>query len=493
MNSLPKQQHKILIDLLPALSGFAGIPQESRLLFKTLAVTSDQVGGLIYSSRWNALLHNIDTVRDNKTDLVACAHFLSDLMNDASTAGSNNTTPATTLAKIKQALLHSLSLAKLFTKRSFTLKELNTAHFYDFLWRVLFSKTLMSDDYSLLQNQRYFISTLNNHSMRLASDFNYNVKLDTRGWDFVIFQFLRNVQVSPGTTKIIRYHDSIALKDMDVAVPGGAAAQGADLLRSTSDSYYVCNSGPTRDDLVAIAPELEDRSCVIPPILADYKKTLHQQTLLHIIRRGFSSLLLNEERQKQIHEQISHDSDFRYILILGTLEPRKNHITLIRAWERIRAYKQSSLKLVVVGSPGWKYSDIASAMKPHVRDGNIIHLEKILPEDMSYLYSHADAFVFPSYNEGFGIPPLEAMQCECPVIVSDIGTHRWVCADAALYCNPYDVDSLVKCLESLLFATDSMGLRQELINKGLERVKLYSADRIGEMWQSLFQRIRTKC
>ena len=91
---------------------------------------------------------------------------------------------------------------------------------------------------------------------------------------------------------------------------------------------------------------------------------------------------------------------------------------------------------MIVGSPGWKYEPILDAMRNLIERGELVHLEKVPSEEMRVLYTHAEAFVFPSNYEGFGFPPLEAMQCGAPVIASDIATHRWVLGDAALVLQP---------------------------------------------------------
>lgn len=480
---------KVLVDLLPALEGFAGIPQESRLLFKILAQQDNiESAGLIYTNSNFSAKYNFNSHTSDRHNLINCANFLAEVAQEKvysdSIASKKNALYLMryTINKLKEIM----SLVK---KRNFPIQELDTEHFFGVLWRLLFSKTLLADDMSLLKKQRYFLSAFNSRSIRVANMLKSEISLNTKDWDFVIFQFMRPVKVSPGTTKIVRYHDSIALQDVDVSVPQGNTVQSNDLLACLNDSFYVCNSEPTRESLLKLAPELENKSATIGLILADYKKILNRENLLNIIRRSLSSCQLNSDKQAAISQQLKQTPDFPYLLIISTLEPRKNHLHLIRAWEKLRAEKKIPHKLIIVGNAGWNNQAILAAMKPHVLEGDILHLEKIMPEEMGYLYSHADAFVFPSFNEGFGCPPLEAMQCECPVIASDIKAHRWVLGDAALYCNPYDVNSLAQQLENLLLSQDK-DLRMSLIKKGLERVKKFSPEVIGTQWQELFARLK---
>jgi glycosyltransferase involved in cell wall biosynthesis len=149
-----------------------------------------------------------------------------------------------------------------------------------------------------------------------------------------------------------------------------------------------------------------------------------------------------------------------------------------------------NLKLLVVGSPGWKFEPILAAMRGLVAAGDIIHLERVASDELRTLYARAAAFVFPSFAEGFGFPPLEAMQCGTPVIASDIPAHRAVMGDAALYCDPYDVPAMAAAIERLLASEESQSLRAELIARGLERVKLYSQERCVGQWVELLERLK---
>lgn len=484
--SIHSKKPTILVDLLPATDGFAGIPQESRLLFKVLSKLNEEitVGGFIYSNSLQTLKYQFNHSTSKGEDIITAANYFDDML-----ATKDETKKFKELNKLKKICARFKLIFLLLIRRKFTLKELDTSHFFGFLWRTLFAKTLKYENFQLLQNQRYFISDLNTASMRLLSLLHSSANLKTEGWNFAIFQFQRSVKLSPGTKKIIRYHDSIAFQDMDVTMSGSSFVHSYDFKNCRDDSFYVCNSEPTREELCKLAPALAERSVTIPPIVANYTKSLDREKLISIIRRNFSNALLSDEKQKIISDQLMNTPNFQYILILSTLEPRKNHINLIRAWESLRANNNSNLKLMIVGSQGWKYDDIFAHMKPHVHDGTILHLEKIIPIDMGFLYSHAEAFVFPSFNEGFGSPPLEAMQCDCPVIASDIKTHRSVYGEAALYCNPYDVESIKSVLNTLLFSPNSNHIREELVKKGHEQVKLYSEENIAQQWLEFFKKI----
>lgn len=474
---------KVLIDLTPGINGYGGIPQEARLLFKTLCQNSSmELGGLIYSHLSSTIKYSFNPNDSKEINIIKSAQFLNEILD------YERHLKLSKLQTVRKIIARIDTLKQLALKRQFNLYQIDTEHFFNFLWRTFFSKTLLPEDFELLKKQNFFITPMSQSCIKMASLLRSKAKLDTTGWDFAVFQSPSLIPVSKGTKKIVRYHDSIPIQDMDVCIPNGTNHHGSILL-SMPDAFFVCNSEPTRQDLIRIAPHMEQRSATIAPILPSYKRKIHKQTLLNIIKRNSSSLT-NDQQQKENFARLQNDNDFKYILILSTVEPRKNHILLIRAWERLRAQYNVNHRLMIVGSFGWKYDEVQAAMKPHVRDGDIIHLEKVLPDDMAYLYSHAEVFAFPSFNEGFGFPPLEAMHCECPVIASDIPTHRWAYSDAALYINPYDLNSLFNALEKIIISEEKDALRQNLIKKGLQQVTLYDADKIAGQWQELFNALK---
>jgi glycosyltransferase involved in cell wall biosynthesis len=168
-----------------------------------------------------------------------------------------------------------------------------------------------------------------------------------------------------------------------------------------------------------------------------------------------------------------------YILSLGTLEPRKNVDHVIRCFLRlIEQEKNSNLNLVLVGNKGWKYDKIFSEISNDSRLKNrVITTGYVNDEDLSTLYSNAVAFVYLSFYEGFGLPPLEAMQCGIPVITSNTSSLPEVVGDAGILLNPKDADGLCN---NLLRLENSLSLRQSMAQKSLKQAKKFS-------WQHTLQ------
>lgn len=167
----------------------------------------------------------------------------------------------------------------------------------------------------------------------------------------------------------------------------------------------------------------------------------------------------------------------KYILYLGTLEPRKNIVGLIKAYELFRKktdtqYTISDIpKLVIAGSKGWLYDDIFDRIKSSKFKSDIILTGFIEEKDKDCIYKSAALFVYPSFYEGFGFPPLEAMRFGIPVITSNLSSLPEAVGDAAITVDPYDTDELSSAIKNIL---EDGKLRNILKEKGVQRIKKFS-------------------
>lgn len=161
-----------------------------------------------------------------------------------------------------------------------------------------------------------------------------------------------------------------------------------------------------------------------------------------------------------------------FLLFVGTLEPRKNLTTLLRAYAERR--EQIGMPLVVAGGKGWLYEPIFAlldelALRPHV------HFAGFVPRDeLALWYNAATALVYPSLYEGFGLPPLEALQCGTPVVTSNVSSLPEVVGDAALTVEPLDAAALGSALVRVAQDAD---LRADLRARGPRRAQHFSWDR----------------
>lgn len=177
------------------------------------------------------------------------------------------------------------------------------------------------------------------------------------------------------------------------------------------------------------------------------------------------SQLADFKKQKNLPE--------RFVLFLGKLEPRKNIVSVVRAFNNLKANpKYKDVGLVIAGAKGWKYGELMSEVQRSFDIANpIIFTGQLTDEERNLYYRAAEFFVYPSFFEGFGFPPLEAMSCGTPVIASRNSSIPEVLSDAAILVDPYDVLELKSWMAKLL---DDDKLSNTLVNKGIKQASKFS-------------------
>ncbi len=161
----------------------------------------------------------------------------------------------------------------------------------------------------------------------------------------------------------------------------------------------------------------------------------------------------------------------RFIFFLGTIEPRKNVGALVRAYGRLRRETSLEHHLVVAGAKGWLYEDVFAEVERLGLADRVHFPGYVARDELPYWYSAADAFVYPSRYEGFGIPPLEAMACGTPVVASNASSLPEVIGDAGVLVDPGDEEALAAAISTVL--TDR-GEAQRLKQLGLARARRFS-------------------
>lgn len=172
-----------------------------------------------------------------------------------------------------------------------------------------------------------------------------------------------------------------------------------------------------------------------------------------------------------------------YILFVGTIEPRKNLVRLIRAFETLKKERGIPHKLILAGGRGWRNEDIFRAAEKSPYREDIVFKGYVGPEDKDELYRHASVFVFPSIYEGFGIPPLEAMAHGCPVVASNTASLPEVTGDAAEPVAPMDGLSVVEGIWRVL---SDRAYAEDLIRRGYKQIEKFS-------WAASAERLRAVC
>lgn len=176
----------------------------------------------------------------------------------------------------------------------------------------------------------------------------------------------------------------------------------------------------------------------------------------------------------------------RFILFVGTVQPRKNIEGLIRAYAQLCTRPDFSHTLVIAGGSGWKNE----ALKELIRTlglGEKVHFTGYVDEaDLPVIYNLADLFVFPSFYEGFGLPLLEAMACGVPVVSSNASCLPEVAGDAALLVDPHSVEDIAAGIARLL---GDEALRRTCIERGRERAKLFTWEKCARETLDVFRTI----
>jgi glycosyltransferase involved in cell wall biosynthesis len=198
---------------------------------------------------------------------------------------------------------------------------------------------------------------------------------------------------------------------------------------------------------------------------------------VHVISNGVEPRFSPADPKTAKQVRTRFDLNCPYILFVGSLEPRKNLRILLEAW-RLGGFEGATL--AVVGASGHVFPSLEFNSIP----AGVRLLGCVEDEVLPILYSGAAGFVYPSIYEGFGLPPLEAMACGCPVAVSDIPAHREVCGETAMYFDPLSPEDISRKLDWLLRLQGAP--RASLAARGLQRAARYRWENsASETWRVL--------
>ena len=178
-----------------------------------------------------------------------------------------------------------------------------------------------------------------------------------------------------------------------------------------------------------------------------------------------------------------------YVLFVGTLQPRKNIAKLIEAFAKLKTENlklKTSLDLVIVGRKGWDYEKILEAPDKFGVSERVKFLEDVTNEDLPLFYKNAEVFVLPSLYEGFGLPILEAMQYDCPVVTSNVSSLPEAGGDAAIYFDPNNAEDIAEKIEKVI---SDPKLREEMVRKGKEQIKKFSWEKSAKDVIRIFETI----
>ena len=171
-----------------------------------------------------------------------------------------------------------------------------------------------------------------------------------------------------------------------------------------------------------------------------------------------------------------------YFCFVGALQPRKNVANLFKAFDKFKTDNKSSIKLVVVGRKAWKSDEIFTTYNSMKYKEDVIFTDHLKHEEIASIYGASIGLVYVPYFEGFGIPIIEAQNCNCPVITSNVTSMPEVGGEGVILVNPFDVNEIADAIYSL----SDNDFRSQLIEKGINNSKRFSWDITAEkLWETI--------
>jgi glycosyltransferase involved in cell wall biosynthesis len=490
--TVPATPLRILVELRPALEGHAGIPQETRLLFRGLSMLDEvHVEGLFQSSD-RLLARGLPARKSRWSAPLPVDRQLNRLGRVVISLEQNN------WQGMIQTVIETCGMA---IKRGFggseELSRFDAFHFRDFLWRRFFSRTLPPADFDLVTRADYRIARIPWTAMQLTGLWTRMFprplypRLATRDFDLMITETPYPATVARNTTMIVRYHDAIpVLMPHTISDRSYHQASHYRALRNNVENgaWFVCVSDATRKDLISIFPQVEARSLTIHNMVSHnyFDEASNVERVREIIKTRLNTRLkppLDPNFKRTLFEGDDVADPLQYLLVVSTIEPRKNHLSLLAAWERLRVEHFPKLKLVVVGEAGWRSKPIVRKFRHWMERGDAFLIEDVPSADLRLLYKHARATVCPSFGEGFDFSGVEAMKSGGAVVASDIPVHREIYEDAAEFCNPYAASDIAGAIHRVIDPS-SAARRAELVARGAVVSQRYAFEVILPQWHA---------
>ncbi|MDQ2715934.1 MAG: glycosyltransferase family 4 protein [Chloroflexota bacterium] len=268
--------------------------------------------------------------------------------------------------------------------------------------------------------------------------------------------------------KVVTVYDLAFLQYPETAVPSLAAYLNKVVPEAVAAADVVAAiSHATKQALIEHYKAPPQKITVIPCGIAPHFQRVTDPALLEATRRKFD-----------LHHPL--------ILGVGTLEPRKNHLGLIKAFYEAQQGQEGPAMLALAGGQGWLYEETRRVVTELKLEDKVRFLGRVDDADLVALYSLADVFAFPSFFEGFGMPPLEAMACGAPVITSNTSSLPEVTGEAALLVDPHDTQALADAIRRVI---GDEGLREELRQKGYLQAQRYTWSESARKMLSVYQKL----
>lgn len=511
---------RVLMEMRPALDGFYGIPQETRLLYGVLSTLPDvDLSGLLQMSKRSVRGGVYGGAARSEAERVhRFARVVVSLKGRTALDWKGDV--AEWLDNLWQTW--RLRLGAWTGLGQIPLGHFETRYFRDFVWQELYGRSLPAADREQVLQSDYRVCAYPWRRMHLVGIERAQVlsrsrypRLDTRGVDVLVAQTPFPGRVSRGTTLVVHYHDAIPVL-MPHTISDRAFHQASHFQAMAanvrSGAHFVCVSDATRRDLLNLFPEAEPLAHTIHNMLPShyFPAEPEPERLPGIVRRNLHgefegrlkgggkgkakmyklSRVFSNEAEKSAFYAHALNPECRFLLMVSTIEPRKNHARLLEAWEALRSLADPDLKLILVGHIGWDYQTALEGFLPWIEQGSLFLLHSVPADALRLLYRQAVVTVCPSVGEGFDFSGVEAMRCGGVVAASNIPVHREVYGDAARYFDPYDTASLVQTLQQMIYRHDASETQATLRAAGTQQSARYLPERILPQWHDLLRGLK---
>ena len=475
----------LMMDLRPCYEGYAGIPQEARLLFAMfsgfrLSRFAGLASGVHFTSRRQR--KQLGTPFERTLEQTKAL-----ISQDSKRAHWPMGTSLLLPGFIRNRLFKPyLLLSEMFRREHLDLR-IDPRVFEDYIWMKLFERTLSPKDRHIVQRAEYFATEMGHEYARSLSMLPrpFQRRLNTRGWDLFFAASVSPYRLAAGTSMIIRYYDALPLlSPHTIGEPWPHALSHARMLqRNIQDgASFYCDSEPVRQDLLSLFPGAEPRVHTIPvTISSDYFPDPKAEPA---IQASLARRMNAETAEAKARPAVKLPKLF---MAVSTLEPRKNYLKLFRGFEIARSMTSEPIQLLIVANKGWRSDEERDELRVMVRQGSY-HLSNVPVSELRALYSIAHCVVAPSRAEGFDYCGVEAMACGTPVISSDIPVHRWVYGSAAEYFDPYDEHDLACRIARFAELPKDLGHLAKLRDRGIRQARLYMPGSVTPKWESAIVR-----
>jgi glycosyltransferase involved in cell wall biosynthesis len=221
---------------------------------------------------------------------------------------------------------------------------------------------------------------------------------------------------------------------------------------------------------------------IVPDLVSHWGVSYNKISIVYpgVSRKWF--ITIGDKTKKRVLQK--YEIDRKYMLFVGTLQPRKNICRMLQAYEDLPNRIKEEYSFILIGQAGWCNDEIFTHINKLTRQRHGKWLNYVPSCDIHALFQSAEFFIFPSLYEGFGLPILEAFASGLPVITSNISSMLEISGDASLMVDPYSVEAISEAMRQLC---ENESLKQDLARKGLERAQDFSWERCAQQTQDVYR------